>query len=206
MQDLVNKMGGKTNINRFLSGELVLVEKSSLKLIVAEVRNLATWKTVTLGQHKDYEAYYKALEADGYSSVGDYAGQILNKIEVFQTPIELDLVVMTVGELGFSGSARRDAIYDRATNELGLQLCPAEVGPALRLAYKDQPYGEWLRIAMEPITVSDGHPGVFGVGNDEGARWLDSYYGRPDIVWCAGHRWVFVVPRKSSDLRPLGLA
>lgn len=102
---------------------------------------------------------------------------------------------MTVAELGFKNGARRDAIYARAI-ELGLQLCPAEVGPALRLQYPDQPYGEWLRIAMEPVAVSVGFLEVFGVGLDSDGRWLDSRYGGPADVWRAFNRWVFVAPRK----------
>ena len=188
MEAVVNKLGGMEAVQRFLSSELE---------VKAVERVSRIFKTITLGQHKDYKSYCKALllEADGYR-IGDCAGQILKKIEVSQTPIELDLVVMTVGELGFPDGARGDAIYDHG-KQLGVELCPAEVGPALRLVYKDQPHGEWLRIAMEPITDSDGDPRVFGVGNGNGVRWLDSGYGRPDRVWDTINRWVFVAPRKS---------
>ena len=129
---------------------------------------LNLWKTVTLGLKKSPKDYRKAIKKDG-CRIGDYAGQILNKTEVSQTEVEVDLVVVTVGELGFKDGARRDVLYARAI-ELGLQLCPAEVGPALRLLYKDQPRGEWLRIGMEPITDSDGFPFVFGVDYDSDVR------------------------------------
>lgn len=157
-----------------------------LKPVVTETRDFAIWKTVTLGLKKSPKDYKKAMEKDGYHII-DYAGQILNKTEVSQTEVELDLVAVTVGELGFKDGARRDVLYTRAI-ELGLQLCPAEVGPALRLAYKDQPKGEWLRIGMEPIAGSDDNPYVFGVGNGFGALCLGSYYG------LAAYRWVFVRP------------
>ena len=51
--------------------------------------------------------------------------------------------------------------------ELGLELCPAEVGPVLRLAYKDQPLSRWLIIAMNVITVSVGGLSVFRVEHDD---------------------------------------
>jgi hypothetical protein len=35
-------------------------------------------------------------------------------------------------------------------------LCPAEVGPALRLAYNDQPRDEWVTITMTPIVANSG--------------------------------------------------
>jgi hypothetical protein len=194
VEAVFNRLGGVAGAKRLLADELVVVEKSSLQSIKTEPRDFALWKTVTLGLKKSPKDYRKALEKDGYR-IGDYASLILNKTEVSQTEVELDLVVVTIGELGFNEGARRDKIYARVI-ELGLQVCPAEVGPALRLAHKDQPRGEWLRIGMEPITDSDGGLGVFEVDDDNDVRWLHSFNVYPDIVWHADRRWVFVRPRK----------
>jgi hypothetical protein len=195
IEAVVNKIGGMSGVQRLLADDLVVVEKSNLKPVVTGARDFGIWKTVTLGLKKSPKDYRKAIEKDG-NHIGDYAGQILNKTEVSQTEVELDLVVVTVGELGFKDGARRDKIYARAI-ELGLQICPAEVGPALRLLYKkDQPSSEWLRIAMEPIVDSGDSPRVFSVDDDYDDRWLLSAFGNASSFWHADDRWVFVRPRK----------
>ena len=108
---------------------------------------------------------------------------------------EVDLVKVTVAELGFTKGARRDQIYERA-KELGLVLCPSEVGPQLRLQYQDQPSGDWVFIGMEPINASDSHPCVFSAGCYASGLWLDGGWGRPDDVWFPVVPWVLVRPRK----------
>ncbi len=185
MEAIINKLGGMDGVKRLLSGELVV------KMVG---RSFAIWQTITIGINKSPSAYREALKANGYH-IGDYADQILKRMKVSETEVQIDLVVMTVAELGFKGGVRRDAIYARAI-ELGLELCPAEVGPALRLAYQDQPYGEWLRIAMEPISDSGDFLEVFGVDRGGDERWLHGSYVDPDYFWGAGGRWVFVAPRK----------
>lgn len=191
VEAVFNKLGGVSGAERFLADELILVEKSSLKPVAVEARDFPLWRTLILGQHKSHGAYRKALESSGFR-IGDYAGQILKKISVSQTPIEVDLVRLTVAELGFQNGARRDAIYARAI-ELGLELCPAEVGPALRLVYQEPAY---TVVGMEPITDSDDGLGVFRVNTDSDDRWLRSDYGKPDHFWCGNRQWVFVRPRK----------
>ncbi len=186
IEAVVNKLGGMDGVQRLLSGELVVK--------MAERSFTTVWKTITLGAHQSPAEYRQALKASG-CRIGDYADQILDKVKVSETETHVDLVVKTVAELDFKNGARRDAIYARA-EELGLELCPAEVGPALRLAYQDQPYGEWLRIAMEPISASDSNLLVFGVVHDGDGRWLDGNYGIPGSFWRAGSRWVFVASRK----------
>jgi len=82
--------------------------------------------------------------------------------------------------------------------ELGLELCPAEVGPVLRLAYKDQPLSGWLIIAMNVITVSVGGLSVFRVEHDDRGLWLSAGYGHPESFWGSDKHFVFVRPVSSS--------
>ncbi len=113
--------------------------------------------------------------------------------------IEIDLVVATVAELGFENGAKRSEIYTRA-KELGLELCPPEVGPQLRLQYRDQPMNERLLIGMELIADSDGNFRMFNVEHDDGGRWLDGRHGHPDHFWRGDDRWVFLPAASPSKI------
>ena len=159
-------------------------------------REWQVWKTITLGTHKDADAIRQALKANG-CRISNYGNDILGKpaFSVAHAETELDLVTVSVAQLGFKKGATRKDIYARAL-QLGLELCPAEVGPQLRLQHKDQPRGEWLLIGMEPITDSGGDLDVFGVFHGDDGLWLDTFYGSPDYFWRSFGRWVFVLPRK----------
>lgn len=132
--------------------------------------------------------------------VGDWAKDILGKVKFSKQPQELELVIKKVSDFGFTTWTSIDDIYTAATKE-GLELCPAEVGPYLRLAY-DQPKNEWLIIAMEAIRGSFGRLDVFSVGHDFDGRWLDAHFGSPDDTWYPDCQFVFV-SRKSLDPKPL---
>jgi hypothetical protein len=151
---------------------------------------LKTWKTIKLGTGlktaDDFRAVIKFISRWGNDILGKEA------FVASDTEIEVDLVVVTVRELAFSGGPTCKEIYDRAL-ELGLDLCPSEVGPQLRLQYLDQPKGEGLLIAMEPITDSDGRLRLFGVGRrDGGGCWLVGSYGYPGEEWDSDCLFVFV--------------
>jgi len=148
-----------------------------------------TWKTVKLGTHKSANDLSKSLRSNGFW-ISNWAADILKKTTFAPAETEIELVLVTVADLGFTKATRRDAIYDRA-KELGLDLVPAEVGPQLRLQYADQPMNEWMVMGMEPIAGSGGSLHVFGVTRSVGGLWLDTDYARPGIAWDPVDRGVF---------------
>ncbi len=188
MEAVINKLGGMDGVHKFLSGET---------MVKTFEQSFAVWKTIKLGTGlKTADDFRKALK-QSECKIGDWGNDILGKpaFTASETETEVDLVVVSIAELGFKDGATRKDIYNKA-KKLGLELCPNEVGPQLRLQYKDQPIGEWLRVAMEPISDSGGDLSLFEVGHDDSDPWLDGNHGSPDDFWSGFSRFVFVRPRK----------
>ena len=181
----------KTLSSGDLLGKVLGVIRGAMEIVP---RKLPTWRTITIGAHSSLATLGQSL-ANGGFRVSDFANRLLGKMKLVRAAKKLELVVVTVAELGFPNGATFAQIV-KVAKQLGLSLCPAEVGPALRLDYKDQPNGEWLRIAMKPVTDSGGGLRVFGVGHDSGGLWLGTLWFRPECVWGPGARWVFVRSRK----------
>jgi hypothetical protein len=156
----------------------------------ASLRVLPSFRAVTIGALPSHEAYRAALKAG--HKISDYADQILSRITVAPAPVTLDLVVLTIKEITGKDKATRVEIYEAALARGDVDLCPAEVGPALRLQYGDQPMNEWLFVAMEPLTVSGGGLGLFGVVRDLSGPRLCGHGGGLDDVWTDDFGWLFV--------------
>ena len=131
--------------------------------------------------------------------VGDDADEILGRpaFPYIKAPVELDLVVLSVFDLGFDDRASLHDIYARAVAQ-GFELCPAEAGPALRLNYLDQPVGEFLHIAMRPVARYTGELVDLSVGNAGAGLLLIGGGGQPDEVFSGAERFVFVRPRADT--------
>lgn len=138
----------------------------------------------------------KDLNKAGFE-VGTYASQILEKVTFRKQEVELK--VISVKELGFTQYTRYDAICAKI-KDLGYELCPAEVGPALRMAYNDQPEAEWLGVAMEPIADLGRGLDIFSVLRDNDGRGLVSSYGSPGTLYFPVDGFVVVMPRKYGNL------
>jgi len=92
---------------------------------------------------KDKEKLKTELRESGFR-ISENAQAMIDSSEftTLENPEEINLVKLKVSDLGFSDNATTDQIYDRA-EELGLELCPAEVGPHQRLKEKEQPLGDY---------------------------------------------------------------
>ena len=140
---------------------------------------------------KEVKQLEKELEKAGMN-ISSYAKQKMKQKE-FSTQKkteQVDLVRLTVKDLGFAQGATTDQIYQKA-KELGLELCPAEVGPHYRLAYTNQPMNEWVTVAMKQISDPGGSPDVFHVNRDAGGVWLEDYWARPTDRWYPVAHFVF---------------
>lgn len=173
-----------------------------------EKHEFKVWKTIKLGTGlKTGDDFCIATEATG-GEIDDYAKYIMDQpiFTVSNNSVELDLVAITAIELGFincDGNGTCQQIYDKAQG-MGLLLCPAEVGPQLRLQYMDQSTEEeWLLIGMKFVPDPDGRPCVFLVdyGEDK-IRRLSTLANDPNFTWGGpgnniNTRWIFVLPHKS---------
>jgi hypothetical protein len=151
------------------------------------------WRTITLGSNKGVDAYRDALDI-AKIKIGDSADEILGRpaFPYARTKTGVELAVLSAADLGVeSDQASLAEVYQRA-RQAGLEVCPAEVGPQLRLDYRNQPLGE--DIAMEPV-VGDAAPegvpaqgcgGLVGHGARAGAcervMTRDGTVGRPDAT------------------------
>jgi len=124
-------------------------------------------------------------------NVSDYARDILYKTEFSGEGKQYEIVSFSVEQLGFKGNATLKDIYAKAI-ELGLEICPAEVGLLLRLQYENQPNGEYLRIAMNPISDRGGNPSLFNVRRSGGKLWLNDGAGDLGLEWDGNGRFVFL--------------
>ena len=126
--------------------------------------------------------------------VSDWANQLMEKEDftILQSTETADLVRLTVKDLGFPDGATTDEIYQKAT-ELGLELCPAEVGPRLRLSYQGS---DWMYIGMKQISDRGGYPVVFSLACDDAGLRLHGSDARPPNRRRSYGPFVFLLRKK----------
>lgn len=153
--------------------------------------NFPTWKTVRIPVRTKEEWLRKLASRN--IEVSTYAKDVMGKPE-FRTlteEVELGFVKLEVRNLGFSDEKNLPTwseITERAST-FGLEKCPPESGPALRLeASKD----DWFWVAMASITGSGGDPDVFYAVRGDGRPRLDTDYVSPQRRFDLGYVVVFV--------------
>jgi hypothetical protein len=176
---------------------------------------IRVWKTVRIGGYTDVNALREALDssdcgtarkaplvtrivnaADTSCRLGESAAEIIGRpgFGLSRERRDIAVAVVSVAQLGFATDAPLADIYDHAAM-LGLSLCPAEVAAYLRLQYRDQPVGEFLRIAMAPVATYAGEPTDLTIANGGAGLLLVGGDARPELVVPVATRFVFVRAR-----------
>src|SRR5260370_32975907 len=121
--------------------------------------DLPSWQTGTRGPSWGEDGSRVAPAAEGIQ-IGRSGDGILGRpaFAYARTQTQLELVVLSAAELGVEADAASHADVYRRAKQLGLERCPAEVGPQLRLGYRNQPLAEPLGIAMGPGPPYAGRP------------------------------------------------
>jgi hypothetical protein len=146
------------------------------------------WLTVKLGTFKSGQWLLEAMHALGFL-FGAWAEKLLSSPDfiISKQERELDLVELSVGEdLGFKDGALWSKILEKIV-EMGYEICPAEVGPLLRMKHDKQVKGELRWVAMQLIKAGV-YFRVFCVFHDGDGRWLDArdFTNRDFIMYSNG--------------------
>lgn len=163
--------------------------------------DIPVWKSITVGNHESGGALRSALNA-AHCRVGDLAKEVLDgrELMVRKSRTEVDLAVVSAADLGSGAEGMsRAEIYRRAA-QLGLGLCSAEVALQLRLQYANQPLGEFLQIAMEPVLTKNGDLAGLSLGNGGAGLLVIGGDAHPQRILSPTVRFVFV--RHPTDRLP----
>ena len=182
----------------FWSGAALAQEKpiGRLSSDISTQARFQIWRTTTLGPYKGVDAYRNALDA-AKIKIGNAADEILGRpaFPYVRGKTDVQLTVVSAAELGVESESALADVYNRA-RQLGLVLCPPEVGPQLRLDYRDQPLGESLTIAMEPVNTHSGDPTILSLVNFSSGLALLGSDGRSEFRVPRYVRFVFAIPGK----------
>src|SRR5215470_7219178 len=184
---LVIYLGLAVSLGAALAQDESILGAQTSGLNVNKPVHFQVWRTITLGAYKGVDAYRDALDS-ARIKIGDSADQILGRpaFPYATTKTDVELVLLSAANLGVESESSLADVYKRA-RQAGLELCPAEVGPQLRLDYRNQPLGEALDVAIEPVAHVQRGPHDLDAGElghwsrTHRSRWAVRVHGVPDI-------------------------
>jgi hypothetical protein len=199
---LASEAGAQCSAQSNLQKQLALKKEPSVNMPPIPIKSavdVPVWKTITVGTFANSLALRGALDAAS-CGIRDSAAEILARpsFTLSAAKTDVELIVVSVAELGFqTDTASLADIYARA-HQLGLGLAAAEVAPQLRIQYFDQPVGEFLIIGMEPIRTWKGEPVILNVANGGAGLILFGQDGSADAEISVVSRFLFVRSREAA--------
>jgi hypothetical protein len=109
-----------------------------------------------------------------------------------------DLSLVAVSQLGFGSNRASFAEVHAHAMEVGLDLCPPDVGPQLRLQYLDRKVGEYLVIGMKPLPTASGTDTCIVVGNGGAGLLIIGRSAAANLMVVSRTRFVFVLRRSDN--------
>jgi hypothetical protein len=206
---LIDELGDELAQALFDPASFKEVKKFAISLIdlhdsPVESAPFKVWRKVELGRYDSVEGMMLALKQAG-CRVEESAYVALSKISFAQSVKRLSLVKVTAAELGFPNGTVLSAIVMAAIAR-DLELCPAEVGPALAEQFGDrsdtkwyevEPSDDrseqrWFRVVMDPVEHPVNNPVAFLVENGNGVK-LYTTCSVPGIDCLGDDSFVFVL-------------
>ncbi len=151
-------------------------------------------ETIAIGAVVSADGFRKMFYKRGMTIDG-YAQEILDKIPLTKERKEIKIIIISLANLGFgfNENVEYPTICLKA-KEMGLKLCPAEVGPQVCLQiFKGFQEGDWFGVASEPIIV-DGISRLFSPKWSDKKLSLSSHFIGPGVTYSAHHRFAFIKP------------
>jgi hypothetical protein len=162
-----------------------------------KVPPLRIWRGVEIGSYKKVENLLREISSFPFSNSAE---RLMMSTDLAARVMMVRVGLVTVQELTGKSRATMDEVY-AVICDLG-SICPAEVGPALREQYRNQPIGEQVLIAMIPIEDVEEGPRIFVVGHyHTGGLGFRTRPYKPDEILAGDTKFVVMIPdrpRKKS--------
>lgn len=170
-----------------LLDQLVAEQRQRIKPLIERPASLI----VRVGMLKTVADLRQAVTNAG-CQITPWADDMINrpafKVGIVQAEEDIEFIFASNAELGYPNGCTRARTYE-AGLKLGWKLCFPSDAIEIRRQYLEQPKNEWLYVAMDAITTSDGLFRVFSVTPDDTSPLLgadDAYSGilrRGDCCW-----------------------
>ncbi len=187
----LEKLGGEEGVHRFLKGELVLVERDIVNANDVSPE-LDTLCKVTIGKLKSADNALAELNSEKVFPKKP-TQEVIKLVPFSKEEVSLDLVCLSVLDLGFTQRVTTDDVLRRA-EELGLELCPAEVGIQLRLDWWSLPK-DFIKVAMKPIGNGKGEHFLFSLSSSRRQKSISAANAYSEKGWGHAMHFIFVKPR-----------
>jgi len=149
------------------------------------------FNTVTIGGKSARQLKGELNEKDVY--VHPSAVDILTSpdFKTLKNVKECKIVRLDLESLGLQNPTS-DEIYKKA-DDLGLSICPAELGPMLCLEYSDQIMQGKEYVAIKPILVDSPAPRIFNLVKNEVIRLYGDHANPLGGMWKPTDRFIFTL-------------